>query len=136
MPPSILKTETLPIASDSDIILVRQAIRLRIVEIGLGLVDQTKAITAASELARNTLIYGGGGSARIELLQDGARKGIRMSFEDQGPGIADVELALRDGYTSGHGLGLGLGGAKRLVSEFELESRPGQGTRVTITKWK
>ncbi len=136
MPPAILKVETLPIASDTDVILVRQAVRAHAVELGFGLVDQTKTITAASELARNTLIHGGGGTIRIERLQDGPRRGVRMAFEDQGPGIVDVESALRDGYTTGNGLGLGLGGARRLVNEFELDSRPGQGTRVTITKWK
>lgn len=93
-------------------------------------------VTAASELARNTVVYGGGGTVRFDILQSGIRQGLRIIFEDQGPGIADIELALRDGYTTGHGLGLGLGGAKRLVNEFEIESRPGDGTRVSITRWK
>lgn len=136
MPPAILRTETLSIGSDTDVILVRQAVRARVVELGFGLVDQTKTITAASELARNTLVYGGGGTVELNMLQDGSRRGIRMVFEDRGPGIVDVELALKDGYTTGNGLGLGLGGARRLVNEFELDSRVGEGTRVAITKWK
>ncbi len=136
MSTAILKTETLPVAGDADVIAVRQAVRARVVELGFGLVDQTKTITAASELARNTLIHGGGGTVRVDLLQDGARRGVRMAFEDRGPGIVDVESALRDGYSTGTGLGLGLGGARRLVNEFELDSGPGRGTRVTITKWK
>ena len=130
------RIDSLPIATDNDVVLVRQSARARALEVGFGLVDQTKMITAASELARNTLVYGGGGSVRIEVLEEGFRRGVRMVFEDQGPGIADVELALRDGYTSGKGMGLGLGGSKRLVNEFEIVSKPGEGTRVTITKWK
>ncbi len=132
----VLKSETLAIAADNDVVLVRQAVRLRAVELGFGLVDQTKTITAASELARNTLVHGGGGHVLIEVLQDGPRRGVRMAFVDQGPGIADVELALLDGYTTGNGLGLGLSGSKRLVGDFAIESRVGEGTRVTITKWK
>ena len=116
--------------------LVRQRVRARVVELGFGLVDQTKMITAASELARNTLIYGGGGVARLEILQAGTRRGLRVTFADEGPGIADIELALKDGYTTGHGLGLGLSGARRLVNEFAIESQVGAGTRVVITKWK
>lgn len=134
--PSVIKTETRPIASDSDVVQVRQAVRSWSVELGFGLVDQTKMITAASELARNTLVYGGGGTVLFEQLMDAPRRGLRLVFEDRGPGIADLQLALRDGYTSGHGLGLGLGGAKRLVNEFEITSRVGEGTRVAITKWK
>jgi serine/threonine-protein kinase RsbT len=110
-------------------------VRVRAVELGFKLVDQTKIVTAASELARNTLIYGNGGTMEMASLRDGPRKGLRLIFVDQGPGIPDVSLALRDGYTSGTGLGMGLGGAKRLVSEFEIESRVGEGTRVTVTKW-
>jgi len=104
--------------------------------LGLGIVDQTKIVTAASELARNTLDYGGGGEARLEIIETGLRRGLRVTFEDQGPGIADIDLAMTDRYTSGHGLGLGLSGAKRLSNEFEIKSAPGQGTRVTITRWK
>ena len=131
-----LPVDEVPIQSESDIVLVRQRVRFHVVALGFGLVDQTKTITAASELARNTLIYGGGGFARLEILQAGPRRGLRVLFADQGPGIADIELALRDGYTTGHGLGLGLSGARRLVNEFSIESQVGAGTRVTITKWK
>jgi serine/threonine-protein kinase RsbT len=134
MPP--VKAESFPIASDTDIVLVRKVVRTWAVELGLGLVDQTKTITAASELARNTLVYGGGGTMLMEVLADGRRKGLRLTFEDRGPGIADIELALRDGYTTGQGMGLGLSGSKRLVNEFEIASRVGEGTRVAITKWK
>jgi serine/threonine-protein kinase RsbT len=105
-------------------------------ELGFSLVDQTKTITAASELARNTLIHGGGGTAQLEALSEGGRKGIRLTFEDKGPGIPDLDLALRDGYTTGSGLGLGLSGSKRLMSDFNLVSRVGEGTRVTVAKWK
>jgi len=132
----VTKTEVLPIRSSDDVVRVRQSVRARAVEIGLGLVDQTKIITAASELARNTLDYGGGGEVRIDVLQEGSRKGVRLSFEDQGPGIADIAQALTDHYTTGGGLGLGLGGAKRLSNEFHIESTPGVGTRVTIARWK
>ena len=125
-----------PIHAEGDIVLVRQQVRARVVALGFGLVDQTKTITAASELARNTLIYGGGGVARYETLQMGPRKGLRVTFEDQGPGIDDIELALKDGYTTGHGMGLGLSGARRLVNDFAIDSRVGEGTRVSITKWK
>ena len=131
-PPS----NVLPIQTESDIVLVRQQVRLQVVALGFGLVDQTKMITAASELARNTLIYGGGGTARFEILRMGVRVGLRVTFEDQGPGIPDIEMALRDGYTTGHGLGLGLSGARRLVNEFAIDSQVGVGTRVSVTKWK
>ncbi len=124
------------IASESDVVLVRQKVRSVAQLATLGLVDVTKIVTATSELARNTFIYGGGGSALIESLQDGMRKGVRVTFEDQGPGIADVAQALTDGWTSGGGMGLGLSGAKRLSNEFELHSVPGQGTRVMIARWK
>jgi serine/threonine-protein kinase RsbT len=133
---SLLRTESMPIRSDSDVVMVRQAVRAWAIERGFGLVDQTKMVTAASELARNTLIYGGGGTARLESLNDGARKGLRLTFEDHGPGIADIELAMKDGYSTGTGLGLGLSGAKRLSNEFEVSSKFGEGTRVTITRWK
>jgi len=128
--------ETLPIRTESDVVQVRQAVRQWASELGLTLVEQTKIVTAASELARNVLVHGGGGSARLETLQQSSRRGLRLAFEDQGPGILDIELAMRDGYTTGRGLGLGLGGSRRLVNEFEIVSRPGEGTRVTITKWK
>jgi serine/threonine-protein kinase RsbT len=130
------KDEVLPIRSDADIVLVRQAARRWAMDAGFSLVDQTKMVTAASELARNTLSYGGGGSVRVEALETGARRGVRMTFEDQGPGIPDIELALRDGYTSGGGLGLGLSGSRRLVNEFSIDSRVGEGTRVVITRWR
>ncbi len=130
-----LKQETMPVRSSDDVVQVRQAVRAFAVELGMSLVDQTKIVTAASELARNTLDYGGGGTLLIETLNGDGRHGLRLTFEDQGPGIPDVQLALKDGYTSGSGLGLGLGGAKRLVNEFEIESRVGEGTRVRITKW-
>jgi serine/threonine-protein kinase RsbT len=106
------------------------------VEVGLGLVDQTKVVTAASELARNTLDYGGGGEVTVELVEQGGRRGVRLTFEDKGPGIADIEQALKDGFTSGKGMGLGLGGAKRLCNEFSIVSAPGTGTKVTIARWK
>ncbi len=132
---AILKQETMLVRSSDDVVQVRQAVRAFAVELGMSLVDQTKIVTAASELARNTLDYGGGGTLLIETLNGDGRHGLRLTFEDQGPGIPDVQLALKDGYTSGSGLGLGLGGAKRLVNEFEIESRVGEGTRVRITKW-
>jgi serine/threonine-protein kinase RsbT len=106
------------------------------IRLGFNLVDQTKLVTAASELARNTLVHGGGGQMCLERLTNGSRQGLRLTFEDQGPGIPDIELALQDGYTTGGGLGLGLGGARRLTNEFDIFSHPGQGTRVCITKWK
>ena len=129
------REETLGVHSDEDVVRVRQATRRWAVELGFSLVDQTKIVTAASELARNTLIHGGGGLTRLEALQDGARRGLRLTFTDKGPGIPDVQQALRDGFSTGLGLGLGLGGARRLSSEFELDSTPGQGTRVRITRW-
>jgi serine/threonine-protein kinase RsbT len=132
----VLKHDTLPARTETDIVLVRQAVRKWAAELGFTLVDQTKIVTAASELARNTFVHGGGGTVRLEALTEGVRKGLRLIFEDQGPGIPDVNLALRDGYTTGNGLGLGLSGSKRLVSEFEIVSRVGEGTRVTVTKWK
>lgn len=132
----VTKDETMPIRSANDVVLARQAVRARAVEAGLGLVDQTKIVTAASELARNTLDYGGGGTVRLESLRDGARRGLRLTFEDRGPGIADLALAMTDGYTTGGGMGMGLPGTKRLVNEFEIVSRRGEGTRVTIARWK
>ena len=132
----VLKHDTLAVRTEQDVVLVRQAVRRWAAELGFSLVDQTKIVTAASELARNTLIHGGGGSARLEALAEGIRKGLRLTFEDQGPGIPDLDLALQDGYTTGGGLGLGLGGSRRLVSEFTIDSRAGEGTRVSVTKWK
>ncbi len=133
---AVVDEEMLPIRSDNEVVMVRQSVRKRAAQYGFGLVDQTKIVTAASELARNVLVHGGGGSVRIEMLNDGLRKGIRLIFEDQGPGIPDIALAMRDGYTSGGGLGLGLSGAKRLSNEFAIDSKVGQGTRVTIARWK
>jgi serine/threonine-protein kinase RsbT len=133
---STTKAEELPIQSSADVVSVRQAVRCAAMDQSFSLVDQTKLVTAASELARNTLDYGGGGNVRVEHLVDGVRKGVRLIFKDQGPGIADIELAMRDGYTSGGGLGLGLGGAKRLVNEFHIDSAPGKGTTITITRWR
>jgi serine/threonine-protein kinase RsbT len=124
------------IRSSDAVVLVRQAVRKKSISLGLGLVDQTKVVTASSELARNTLDYGGGGTAHLELVENGTRSGLRITFEDQGPGIPDVDLALTDGYTTGNGMGLGLSGAKRLSNEFEIWSKPGEGTRVSILRWK
>ncbi len=128
--------ETIPIRVSDDIVRVRSRVRTLATSLGLGIVDQTKVVTAASELARNTLDYGGGGEARLEVVESGPRQGLRVTFEDRGPGIADIGLALTDGYTTGGGLGLGLSGAKRLSNEFEITSVPGQGTCVVITRWK
>jgi serine/threonine-protein kinase RsbT len=125
-----------PIRTSEDVVRVRQVARERAVAQGFSLVDQTKLVTAASELARNTLEYGGGGEVTVELLNESVRKGVRLTFIDKGPGIADVELALKDGYTTGSGLGLGLSGARRLSNEFSIESKPGEGTRVAITRWR
>jgi serine/threonine-protein kinase RsbT len=133
---AVTRTECRQVRSGDDVVRVRQAVRAYAVEAGFGLVDQTKIVTAASELARNTLDYGGGGEVRIELLHEGRRRGVRLTFEDQGPGIPDIELALTDHYTTGGGLGLGLSGAKRLSNEFHIESTIGVGTRVTIARWK
>jgi serine/threonine-protein kinase RsbT len=130
------KTERVEIRQSDDVVRVRQLTRTFAVEIGLSLVDQTKIITASSELARNTLDYGGGGEAIAELLEQGGRRGVRLTFEDNGPGIADIEQALKDGFTSGKGMGLGLGGAKRLCNEFTIVSKPGEGTKVSIARWK
>jgi serine/threonine-protein kinase RsbT len=131
-----LKSERFDIRSSDDVVRVRQLTRTLAIEAGLGLVDQTKIITAASELARNTLDYGGGGFVLAELIEVHGRRGVRLAFEDRGPGIADIELALKDGFTSGKGMGLGLGGARRLSNEFSIHSKPGEGTKVTIARWK
>jgi len=133
---AVIKIETVPLQSSEDIVRVRQAVRAWAIELGFGLVDQTKIVTAASELARNTVDYGGGGQVKLESLNDGMRRGLRLTFEDQGPGIENLELALKDGYTTGGGLGLGLSGARRLSNEFSIDSSPGQGTRVMIARWK
>jgi serine/threonine-protein kinase RsbT len=125
-----------PIRSPEDIVRVRQTTRERALSQGFSLVDQTKIVTAASELARNTLDYGGGGEVFIEVLNEGARRGVRLTFVDTGPGIENLDLALKDGYTTGGGLGLGLSGARRLCNEFSIESKPGEGTRVAITRWR
>lgn len=129
------EAEVLPIRGEPDVVAVRQRVRARASELKFSLVDQTKFVTAASELARNALIYGGGGSATVELLDSGARRGLRVTFSDQGPGIPNVADAMRDGFTTGNGLGLGLGGARRLVNEFDIRSEVGKGTTITITRW-
>ena len=133
---AVVKDETMSIKSSEDVVRVRQVAREYATAQGLSLVDQTKIITAASELARNTLDHGGGGTVRIEAINSEARRGLRLTFEDQGPGIPDIEQALKDGYSTGSGLGLGLSGARRLSNEFEIFSRVGEGTRVTIARWK
>ncbi|MET8005988.1 anti-sigma regulatory factor [Nonomuraea glycinis] len=125
----------LPIVSNADIVAVRQQVRTAAVESGFSLIDQTKVVTAASELARNALVYAGGGQVRIEVVENARRRGLRLEFRDEGPGIPDVEQALTDGWTTGSGLGLGLSGSRRLVDEFDLDSVPGKGTTVTVTKW-
>ncbi len=132
----VVKTIKVAVSAQEDVVAVRQSTRSLAVEIGLTIVDQTKIVTAASELARNTFVHGGGGTATLQLLQEGPKQGLRLIFEDKGPGIADVERAMQDGYTTGVGLGLGLGGSKRLCSEFAIESKVGTGTRVTATRWK
>ncbi|GAA3811864.1 anti-sigma regulatory factor [Sphaerisporangium flaviroseum] len=127
--------EELAITSNDEVVLVRQKVRATAIKLGFSLIDQTKVVTAASELARNTLVHAGGGHARIEVVHNGGRRGVRLLFKDEGPGIPDLQLALTDGWSSGSGLGLGLSGSRRLVDEFELESEPGRGTVVTVTKW-
>jgi serine/threonine-protein kinase RsbT len=127
---------TLPLRSDEDVVRMRQQVREKLVALGFSLIDQTKMVTAASELARNTLRYGGGGEVHLQHLHQGLRNGMQLVFIDQGPGIADIGQALKDGYTTGGGMGLGLSGAKRLADEFDIESAPGAGTTVSITKWK
>jgi serine/threonine-protein kinase RsbT len=129
-------TNDLPLRNEHDVVLARQHVRRLTQELGFGLVDQTKLVTAASELARNAVIYGKGGVVRWEKLADGTRRGLRLQFIDEGPGIPDLQQAMTDGWTSGSGLGLGLSGAKRLVNEFDIDSVVGGGTRVTVTRWK
>ncbi|HEX2717206.1 MAG TPA: anti-sigma regulatory factor [Gemmatimonadaceae bacterium] len=134
-PPAGAQPDLVAIRQESDIVQVRQRVRARASELRFSLVDQTKLVTAASELARNALVYGGGGRARLEVLTSNGRNGLRVTFEDDGPGMADVNEALRDGFSTGGGLGLGLGGARRLVNEFEIASEVGRGTRIAITRW-
>ena len=128
-------SDEIAIRADEDVVRVRQLVRSYALQVKLSLVDQTKLVTATSELARNTLIYGGGGTARVEQVADGRRKGVRASFHDDGPGIPDVTVALADGWSSGKGLGLGLGGAKRLVDQFDLDTEVGRGTDIAVVKW-
>jgi serine/threonine-protein kinase RsbT len=132
----VAKTDSISVRSSAEVVGVRHMVRKWAVELGLSLVEQTKIVTAASELARNMIDYGQGGTMTAEALDDGIRKGLRLIFEDQGPGIPDVAAALRDGFTTGSGMGLGLGGAKRLSNEFDISTAPGEGTRVTIVRWK
>ncbi|MGW4806317.1 anti-sigma regulatory factor [Kitasatospora sp. NPDC004272] len=134
-PRAVEDEQTVPIGSNDDVVRARQTVRTYAQQCGLSLVDQTKLVTAASELARNTLVYGGGGRMRCATVRNGARVGVHAVFEDNGPGIPDLDLALTDGWTSGGGLGLGLSGARRLVDEFALDSEPGSGTKVSVTKW-
>ena len=131
-----VSADTLSLTTSEHIVIVRQAVRQRAIELGFSLVDQTKLVTAASELARNTIQHGGGGHVVLEVVSDGNRRGLRLAFEDKGPGIADIQLAMKDGYTTAGGLGLGLSGAKRLSNEFAISSTPGIGTRVMIARWK
>jgi serine/threonine-protein kinase RsbT len=133
---TITGTDVVELLTEHDIVAARTAVRRLAQELLFGLVDQTKMVTAASELARNAVVYGGGGILRWEILADGVKKGLRLTFKDEGPGIPDITRAMTDGWTSGKGLGLGLSGAKRLVNDFQIESNPGKGTRVTITRWK
>jgi serine/threonine-protein kinase RsbT len=132
----VQKSESVEVRTAAEVVSVRHTVRRWAVEIGFSLVEQTKIVTAASELARNMVDYGHGGTLLLEMLEDGMRRGLRLTFEDQGPGIADIQQALRDGFTSGNGMGLGLGGAKRLANEFDIQSAPGQGTRVMIARYK
>lgn len=133
---TISKSARFDIRAEADVVALRQNVRRWAADMTFSIVDQTKLVTAASELARNAIVYGGGGSATLEMLSETVRKGLRIVFEDNGPGIPDIELALRDGFTTGGGLGLGLGGARRLVNEFTIDSKPGQGTRIAVTRWK
>jgi serine/threonine-protein kinase RsbT len=128
-------TDRIDVGTDQDVVRVRQLVRTAAVQVKLSLVDQTKLVTAASELARNTLVYGGGGTVEVSRVENGRRTGLRIVFADRGPGIPDLDLALTDGYTTGGGLGLGLSGARRLVDEFDIDTRVGEGTTITVTKW-
>ena len=133
---SVIKRHKVPLRTESDVVRARQTVRAWSQEIGFTLVDTTKLVTAASELARNTYDHGGGGDMELEAHDEGDRRGLRLVFIDEGPGIADIDLAMRDGYTTGKGMGMGLGGSRRLVNEFEIESQPERGTRVAITRWR
>ena len=133
---TVLIRDQRSVQTAEDIVSIRQAVRQRAVDLGFNLVDQTKIVTAASELARNMVQYGGGGQITLEGIEEFGRRGLRLTFEDQGPGIPDVDLAMKDGYTTGGGLGLGLSGARRLSNEFHINSVPGKGTRITIARWR
>lgn len=132
----VIREQSFPVREEEDVVRVRHWVRDWASQGHFSLVDQTKLVTAASELARNMVVYGGGGELRLQLLNEGIRTGVRVVFADQGPGIPDIEMAMRDGYTTGNGLGLGLGGARRLVNDFDIRSAPGKGTTVSITRWK
>jgi serine/threonine-protein kinase RsbT len=132
----VVSEQVLPLVGEQDVVHARQAVRQHAERLKFSLVDQTKLVTAASELARNTIVHGGGGAMRLEVVNSLHRNGLRLTFNDHGPGIADIQLAMRDGYTTGQGLGLGLGGAKRLVNDFSIDSKPGKGTCITVTRWK
>ena len=134
--PRIERSDDMALRSGEDVVRLRQFVRERAVSVGLSLVDQTKIVTAASELGRNTVQHGGGGRVTIESVENFGRRGIRLTFEDDGPGIPDVDVAMKDGYSTGGGLGLGLSGARRLSNDFSIESAPGKGTRVTIARWR
>ncbi len=133
---TITREELREVRTTEDVVSARQVVREWALQLGFSLVEQTKIVTAASELARNTIVHGGGGTMRLQALNDGSRRGLQLVFEDSGPGIVDVDRALQDGYTTGTGLGLGLGGARRLSNEFQIESSPGRGTRVRIARWR
>ena len=133
---TVTRSEAVELRTSNDVVRARQLVRTVATELGLSLVEQTKLVTAASELARNTIDHGKGGGMLLDLLEEGTRRGVRLRFEDNGPGIPDIERALTDGYTSGNGMGLGLGGARRLVNEFDIETKVGEGTRVTVVRWK
>ena len=132
----ITQSEVVPLQTEQDVVIARQQVRKIAQDLGFNIVDQTKIVTAASELARNAVTHGKGGIMRSEVVTDGSRRGLRLHFEDEGPGISDLDQAMKDGWSSGHGLGLGLSGAKRLMNEFSIESSVGRGTRVTIARWK
>ena len=133
---TVSREQVVPIRTSEDVVIARQAVREWAVQLGFSLVEQTKVVTAASELARNTIVHGGGGAMILQAVEDGRRNGLQLLFEDKGPGIANIQEALRDGFTTGTGLGLGLGGARRLSNEFEIQSAPAQGTRVRIVRWR
>jgi serine/threonine-protein kinase RsbT len=132
----VRRREVMQLRTDHDVVRARQAVRGLSIELGFGLVDITKIVTASSELARNTLQHGGGGTLTMEAVEDGFRRGVRLVFEDQGRGIPDIARALQDGFTTGTGMGLGLGGSRRLMHDFDIQSEPGKGTRVTVVRWK